>query len=728
MTRKTKTSKRAESYANRAIKTSRAALLDDVCEGMYKEYINNNNRLPYGHVTNLLNELKPTEEWLTRNIINKSFMKYKAAVKQRLEEKTRQPSRLRGTVIGGSKLGRSSPSMMSEISNVSSTFSSKIGRPLGSTEAFKEKRRQDLINAKNVITRKYSDLMRDAKENGNGRVRKGALKEIIEDVRKKRRIDEDISPLAIRKRVVRNSLVNHHLAGGQVSPLEKIEPIIVNIIVQMARMRQCLTPSKGLMLVNSLITGTRIQSELVAWKRNNTPNFTGTLGPGYWQNFMKRNKHKIVGKRGQKYELSRQNWTTYNNFVSMYNHIIDELVHANLAVKLETPTWMNRNGEVCTEEEAYGCKVHHVITRPELCFCGDEVGGNISMKGDGHNGGELLLTEKGKVPQRKASTRSRKFTMIGLTSFSGEPVMCVLIIEGKLPNGSIESGVDITINPDGQVTDKDFIIKNSGAGKYFPGGPECLYRGKKVPALVRWHESASITSDILVDMLKTLDQLGVIPRDDNVKPLILLDGHRSRLELPFLKYVNDPEDHWIACIGVPYGTALWQVGDSKEQNGSFNMAMTREKQKLLEYKDTIGLQNDGIVDTDLMPLVNRAWAESFARVDKNRNAISERGWNPLNKALLLDPVLRSTMTAKEKTDEFNQANQIIIPNKHNKVVTDEDPFISTETTISHTSTSTTVTDTDHSSINNPPSGSDELNFSSGMSQYCLKAYLTNEQL
>ena len=80
MTRKTKTSKRAESYANRAIKTSRAALLDDVCKGIYKECTNNNKRLPYGHVTNLLNELKPIEEWLTRNIIKKAFMKYKASI------------------------------------------------------------------------------------------------------------------------------------------------------------------------------------------------------------------------------------------------------------------------------------------------------------------------------------------------------------------------------------------------------------------------------------------------------------------------------------------------------------------------------------------------------------------------------------------------------------------------------------------------------------------------
>ena len=116
------------------------------------------------------------------------------------------------------------------------------------------------------------------------------------------------------------------------SPLLRIEPIIVSIIVQMARMRQCLTPSKGLLLVNSLISGTKIQQDLMEWKRTNTPNSTGTVGRGYWRKFMKRNKSKIVGKRGQKYKLNRQNWTTYNNFVQMYKHIIDEMMDAGLAV------------------------------------------------------------------------------------------------------------------------------------------------------------------------------------------------------------------------------------------------------------------------------------------------------------------------------------------------------------------------------------------------------------
>ena len=55
----------------------------------------------------------------------------------------------------------------------------------------------------------------------------------------------------------------HHLAGRQVSLFEIIELVIVNIIVQIAQMRQCLDLSKVLMLVNSYISGTRIQSELM---------------------------------------------------------------------------------------------------------------------------------------------------------------------------------------------------------------------------------------------------------------------------------------------------------------------------------------------------------------------------------------------------------------------------------------------------------------------------------
>ena len=115
------------------------------------------------------------------------------------------------------------------------------------------------------------------------------------------------------------------------------------------------------------------------------------------------------------------------------------------------------------------------------------------------------------------------------------------------------------------------------------------------------------------------------------------------------------------CIGVPYGTAYWQVGDSKEQNGSFNIAITQAKQDLLETNDTLGLYDEGIVDTDLMPIINSAWKRSFGRIDKNKNAISDRGWYQLNKALLLDPDIIATRSAREKTVEYHQINNIFFP-------------------------------------------------------------------
>ena len=46
--RKTRTSKRVEVYANQANKASRNALLADVCEGIYKEFLRNNNKDAFG--------------------------------------------------------------------------------------------------------------------------------------------------------------------------------------------------------------------------------------------------------------------------------------------------------------------------------------------------------------------------------------------------------------------------------------------------------------------------------------------------------------------------------------------------------------------------------------------------------------------------------------------------------------------------------------------------------
>ena len=66
-----------------------------------------------------------------------------------------------------------------------------------------------------------------------------------------------------------------------------------------------------------------------------------------------------------------------------------------------------------------------------------------------------------------------------------------------------------------------------------------------------------------------------------------------------------------------------------------------------------------LLPTDSMPLINKAWSRSFACVNKNKKAVSEHGWNPLNFNLLLNPEIRATMTKEEKDNEA--LSNIILP-------------------------------------------------------------------
>ena len=121
--------------------------------------------------------------------------------------------------------------------------------------------------------------------------------------KEKNGIDTEISPSTIRQRVETNSRYSHHVAEGQISPLLRLELTVVQIILKMPRILQCLTPSQGLQLVNRLIKGTKLQEEVIAWKkRGYSNNEEVVIGRGYWGKFMKQNRDKIFIKRGQKYK------------------------------------------------------------------------------------------------------------------------------------------------------------------------------------------------------------------------------------------------------------------------------------------------------------------------------------------------------------------------------------------------------------------------------------------
>jgi hypothetical protein len=96
----------------------------------------------------------------------------------------------------------------------------------------------------------------------------------------------------------------------------------------------------------------------------------------------------------------------------------------------------------------------------------------------------------------------------------------------------------------------------------FPFGPTCKFNGIEVPTFVTCSKNGSITSQLLTSMLPKMDQLEVFDRSDGFNPILLCDGHGNWFEEPFLEYTLESNRPWTCCVGVPYGTSMWQVGDS----------------------------------------------------------------------------------------------------------------------------------------------------------------------
>ena len=64
-----------------------------------------------------------------------------------------------------------------------------------------------------------------------------------------------------------------------------------------------------------------------------------------------------------------------------------------------------------------------------MCLVVDEVGSNLSQKGDVHIGGQMYMCERGAILQVKVQHKEKHFTLLGFTSLSGRPVLCLVIIK-----------------------------------------------------------------------------------------------------------------------------------------------------------------------------------------------------------------------------------------------------------------------------------------------------------
>jgi len=416
---------------------------------------------------------------------------------------------------------------------------------------------------------KWLFYMISKKKQNGGSLKRGSFKKIHQSVIQKLGIMDvsfKVNITSIQSRVYRNSLTVNK-SQNQYIPTQDIEKVLLQVSTWKQEAGQPISVSEGLDLANSLIDGKSMQDDLKKFQESKKKKASGLLSRRYWKQFMKRHAKLLEAAKGHLVATNRTEWVTYDNIDRMYDLVYEQMVAAGVARCLppDEHYWVNGNGEKTNcESDACGLKVTIDITHPEWIIFGDEVGTDISQKDDGHVGGQKFVTAKGTRANIKSSHADGRFTAIGLTAASGDPVMAIVIFATKELSFIQRMGHDIMVDYDNTVS----VTENSGVGKSFPGGPTCLFRGKEIPALITCSPKGSISSSILRTAFERLDDLGVYERTPTLRPFALFDAHDSRLQVPFLRYINDPLHPWTFCIGLPNGTHKWQVGDSKEQNGS----------------------------------------------------------------------------------------------------------------------------------------------------------------
>ena len=381
--------------------------------------------------------------------------------------------------------------------------------------------------------------------------------------------------------------------------------------VRLGKMGCPLTKTTVIELANDIISGTELKEEVLNCKQLRKLKSIEKLGNAWYRGFLSRHEDVLTRNGSEVKDLKRRTWVKSENFQNMYENVYATMVEAGIAEELEEEIQHER-----------GLPTKYALTKPEFLLFVDETGCNTNQLNDGKVGGELFIMPKniGDGAAPAGATTDLHFTVLPFISGTGEPVLCAIIFKSEQQISEIpvnwKTGIDLTCD------DADDMAKVAA------GGPTCTYLGKEIPCFYGTSPKASIISQLLADMLKFLDTLGVYDRTV-AHPFLLLDGHHSRMMLPFLQYVNDPRHKWYCCFGVPYATHIWQVADASSLNGSYKIELAKAKRKYIEKRDTPKFE-----PTDIIPLVNMAFPRSFGNKKNAIKAIADRGWNPLNYNIL----------------------------------------------------------------------------------------------
>ncbi|CAB9520434.1 expressed unknown protein [Seminavis robusta] len=460
---------------------------------------------------------------------------------------------------------------------------------------------------------------KEAKQRGT-RLNQGVSANIVMQANAKFNLEgkEKISAGTVRSRVQRNNP-----DGRMKSPMDDVEPALVDACNKCARMNEPLSSECFLELAHKLIEGTPIEEKRkrLAAIQGHDPERT-KLSLRYHLSFLKRNGEKLSDVRALRNNFFRQQWATHQNVEKMYDRVSEYLVEVGIARKLDSPVYRSKSGKIVNRpDQAFGFPCKFKLLHPERLLHMD-----VS---DSSRGINMYTAQK----EGKATvTADILFTVSPIRNALGEPVLAVVVLQSEsteIPE-DWKLGIDIAADLLGgaDMAGVEVVRRN-------PSGPSCVVGGKEVPCFMDVSPHGGITSQVLANVLAYLDKLDVFPRDQGPLPCMILDGHNERFGVPFVRYVLDKQHEWHAFKGVPYGSHLAVVGDASEMNKAFKRALETAKKELLQLKQLLRMDTS-LLPTDVIPLVNKVWSQSFGDVSMARKALSERGWNPMNRALLRD--------------------------------------------------------------------------------------------
>jgi len=632
---------------------------------------------PYGALPKIVQRYwKLGHSWISRSIIQKHEAKIQKEATTAAASRTagRQGSTAPNTTSGGAPLKvvhtDSQETVVSdmtgsppELSITMTTTRSTGGRPKGSTMLAKAEASKRYKEALSKAAHLYKIARQEArKENQGGSVVAGTLKQIIDEVE----LEYNLLAGTIKKDTIRTRVDRDNITGfnpATAPPLEEIEDIIAEYCVRLAQIGCPLIKRNVIDLAMSLIIGSKYEKKLLEWKHSHSHHDPSKdlLGPSWYKGFMSRHADRLLRISATVKDVKRNTWVTYENFSNMYDNIYASLIDAGVARRLPEKVRRNRSGTIVADddEDAFGFPSDIEIIHPEWILFVDEVGVNTNQKEDGSIGGEKHIVPVDDPDARMTgATTDIHFTVLVFQAATGEPVLVAVILKSNKTSNDVDVnwklGIDwlalrdlglLDVEAEASL-DKTMDVLSCYGKDIMPGGPSCTFRGKTIPCFVATSPKASITSILLKQMLQHIDSYGIYDRAGEKRlPALILDGHHSRLEVPFLDYIHGDGHKWKTCFGVPYGTHVWQLADSSQVNGKFKMGVTKIKRQIYEAKPD---NKKHFGPTDVIPILNYAYEQGFGHtnISSIKHAIADRGWYPANYALLNHPAVVKT---KEST-------------------------------------------------------------------------------